>query len=165
VYLIILRHGEAGKSLEAATRDAERALTVSGRKEVEDVAKGLARLKVEVGCIATSPLKRAKETALIAAKVLKKDDLVEMWDELRPEGETAGLYRRLSKLKRDSGVLLVGHEPYLSGMIGELVSGTKQARIILKKAGVAKVEISTFEPKASGDLRWLMTPRQMKKID
>jgi phosphohistidine phosphatase SixA len=59
----------------------------------------------------------------------------------------------------------VGHEPYLSGMIGELVSGTKQARIILKKAGVAKVEISTFEPKASGDLRWLMTPRQMKKID
>ena len=165
MYLIILRHGEAGKSLEAATRDAERALTVSGRKEVEDVAKGLARLKVEVGCIATSPLKRAKETALIAAKVLKKDDLVEMWDELRPEGETAGLYRRLSKLKRDSGVLLVGHEPYLSGMIGELVSGTKQARIILKKAGVAKVEISTFEPKASGDLRWLMTPRQMKKID
>ncbi len=163
--LIILRHGEAGKSLEAATRDAERALTVSGRKEVEDVAEGLARLKVEVGCIATSPLKRAKETAFIAAKVLKKEDLVEMWDELRPEGETADLYRRLSKLKRDSGVLLVGHEPYLSGMIGELVSGTRQARIILKKAGVAKVEISTFEPKPSGDLRWLMTPRQMKKID
>ncbi len=163
--LIILRHGEAGKSLEAASRDAERALTVSGRKEVEEVAEGLARLKVEVDYIATSPLKRAKETAFIAAKVFKKDDLVEMWDELKPESETADLYRRLSKLKRDSGVLLVGHEPYLSGMIGELVSGTRQARIILKKAGVAKVEISTFEPKASGDLRWLMTPRQMKKID
>ncbi len=116
-------------------------------------------------CIATSPLKRAKETALIAAKVLKKDDLVELWDELRPEGETVDLYRRLSKLKRDSGVMLVGHEPYLSAMIGELVSGTRQVRIVLKKAGVAKVEVTTFVPKTSGELRWLMTPRQMKKMD
>ena len=163
--LIILRHGEAGKSVDAASRDAERALTVSGRKEVEEVAEGLARLKVEVGCIATSPLKRAKETANIAAKVLKNDELVEVWDELRPEAETTELYRRLSKLKGDSGVLLVGHEPYLSGMIGELVAGTRQARIVLKKAGVARVEVSTFVPKPSGDLRWLLTPRQMKKID
>ncbi len=163
--LIILRHGEAGKSLEAAGMDAERALTVAGRKDVEDVAEGLASLKVDVCCIATSPLKRAKETALIAAKVLKKDDLVELWDELRPEGETVDLYRRLSKLKRDSGVMLVGHEPYLSAMIGELVSGTRQVRIVLKKAGVAKVEVTTFVPKTSGELRWLMTPRQMKKMD
>jgi phosphohistidine phosphatase len=165
VELIILRHGEAGKSLEAASRDAERALTVAGRKEVEEVAGGLARLKVDVGRIATSPLKRAKETALIAAEVLKREDLVEEWEELSPEGETTALYQRLSRLRRDSVVLLVGHEPYLSGLIGELVCGTRQARIILKKAGVAKVEVSTLAPKPSGDLRWLMTPRQMKKID
>ena len=151
--------------MEAASRDAERSLTVAGKKEVAEVAEGLLRLKVEAGCIATSPLKRAKETAIIAAHVLKKEDRVESWDELRPEGDTNELYRRLSKLKRDSSVLLVGHEPYLSGMIGELISGTGRARIILKKAGVARVEVSTFVPKASGDLRWLMTPRQMKKID
>jgi phosphohistidine phosphatase SixA len=49
-------------------------------------------------------------------------------------------------------------------MIGEVISGTKQARIILKKAGVAKVEVTSMVPKPSGELRWLMTPRQMKKI-
>ena len=102
--------------------------------------------------VITSPLKRAKETALAAAKVLKKEDLVEVWDELKPEGETAALYRRLSKLKQESTILVVGHEPYLSGMIGELIAGSKQARIILKKAGVAKVEVTSLLPKPSGEL-------------
>ncbi len=161
--LIILRHGEAGRSMAATSRDLERALTVSGKKEVEEVAEGLDALKLGVTHVITSPLKRAKETALAAAKVLKKEDLVEVWDELKPEGETAAVYRRLSKLKQESTVLVVGHEPYLSGMIGELIGGSKQARIILKKAGVAKVEVTSLLPKPSGELRWLMTPRQAEE--
>jgi phosphohistidine phosphatase SixA len=60
--------------------------------------------------------------------------------------------------------LVVGHEPYLSGMIGELITGSRQVRIILKKAGVAKVNVTSFLPKPSGELRWLMTPRQLKKV-
>jgi len=162
--LIILRHGEAGRSMAAASRDIERALTVSGKKEVEEVAEGLDALKLGVTHVISSPLRRAKETALTAAKVLEKEDLVEVWDELRPEGETAALFRRLSKLKQESTVLVVGHEPYLSGMIGELITGSRQVRIILKKAGVAKVNVTSFLPKPSGELRWLMTPRQLKKV-
>ena len=162
--LIILRHGEAGKSIESSSADFERALTVSGTKEVEEVAEAMEKLKLGIGYVITSPLKRAKETAIIAARGLKKEDVLETWDELKPEGETQELYRRLSKLREDSVVLVVGHEPYLSGMIGELISGTKQARIILKKAGVAKVEVTALVPKPSGELRCLLTPRQMKKI-
>src|ERR1700733_1267657 len=162
--LIILRHGEAGRSMESAGSDFERALTVFGMDEVEEVAEAIDKLKLGIGYIVTSPLKRAKETATIAAKVLNRDGVLEVWDELKPEGETQELYRRLSKLRQDSVILIVGHEPYLSGMIGEMISGTKQARIILKKAGVAKLEVTSLVPKASGELRWLMTPRQMKKI-
>ncbi|MGA2666443.1 MAG: phosphohistidine phosphatase SixA [Nitrososphaerales archaeon] len=162
--LIILRHGEAGKSMAAAARDAERSLTVAGREEVERVAQGLDSLGVKLDYAVTSPLKRARETATIATRVLKKESLLEAWDELSPEAETAALYRRLSKLKQDSTVLLVGHEPYLSGMLGELTAGTKGARIALKKAGAAKVEVGSFGPRPSGELRWLMTPRQLKKL-
>jgi phosphohistidine phosphatase len=163
--LIILRHGEAGKSMAAARGDADRALTVAGGKEVEEVAEALDCLDVGLTHIITSPLKRARETASLAAEVLKKEETVEVWDELEPESDTARLYRRLSKLKPDSVVLVVGHEPYLSGMISEIISGSKQARIVLKKAGVAKVSVSSWVPKATGELRWLMTPRQLKKVD
>ncbi len=101
---------------------------------------------------------------MIASKVLEKEDAVEVWDELKPEGETQALYRRLSGLKRDSTVMLVGHEPYLSEMIGELVAGSRGVRIVLKKAGAARVVVTSFTPKPSGELRWLMTPRQMRKL-
>jgi phosphohistidine phosphatase len=137
---------------------------VSGATEVEEVTEAMDKLKLGISHVISSPLKRAKETAIIAARGLKKEDLLELWDELKPEGDVKELYLRLSKLRQDSVVLLVGHEPYLSGMMGDLISGTRQVRITLKKAGVAKVEVTSLVPRPLGELRWLLTPRQMKKI-
>ena len=61
-------------------------------------------------------------------------------------------------------MLIVGHEPYLSSLLSELISGNPRARISLKKAGMAKVTIDSLTPKASGELKWLLTPRQIKKL-
>lgn len=162
--LIILRHGEAGNRMTPQPSDYERALTVSGREEVEEIAEALSCLKLGITHFATSPLARAKESAEIAAKAMKSQDLVEVWDELKPENTSASLFKRLSRMREDSVVLLVGHEPYLSGMIGQLITDGGHARIVLKKAGVAKVEITSFAPKPSGELKWLLTPRQLKKL-
>jgi phosphohistidine phosphatase len=164
VELVILRHGEAGNRSPSVSRDLERGLTSSGRKEMEDVANSINGLKLVINKIATSPLKRARETAEIVAVVLKKQKDLEVWDELKPEAETADLYRRLSKLKGESSILLVGHEPYLSSMISELISGGRKSRILLKKAGIAKVVVDSLATKPSGELRWLLTPRQIKKM-
>lgn len=162
--LVILRHGEAGKRSPSVSKDLERGLTASGRKEIEDVANSIDGLKLVIDKIATSPLTRARETAEIVAKVLKKQKELEVWDELKPEAETADLYRRLSNLKGESSVLLVGHEPYLSDMTSELISGGRKSRILLKKAGMAKVVVDFLAPKPSGELRWLLTPRQIKRM-
>jgi phosphohistidine phosphatase len=121
-------------------------------------------LDLKFDLIATSPLKRASETATIVAKVLKAQKVLEVWDELKPEVESSALYRRLSKLKGDSSILVVGHEPYLSSMIGEIVARKGSARIALKKAGVAKIELTALLPVPSGELRWLLTPRLLKKV-
>lgn len=162
--LLILRHGEAGNRSYSASKDFGRDLTASGRTTMEDVASSINGLKLIVDKIATSPLARAKESAEIIAKALKKEKDLEVWDELKPEGQTADLYRRLSKLKGESSILIVGHEPYLSGVISELISGSKGSRIILKKSGMAKVVVSSLGTKPSGQLKWLLTPRQMKRM-
>jgi len=161
--LIILRHGEAGKRAPVASNDAERSLTVAGKDEVKEVAESFEELGIDLDLIATSPLKRALETAQIAGKVLKREKVIETWDELKPERDPKDLYRRLSKMKRDSSILLVGHEPYLSSMISELIGAKRGSRISLKKAGVAKVEIESLIP-PSGELRWLLTPRLLRKV-
>jgi phosphohistidine phosphatase len=165
VELYILRHGEAGKRLPPAGRDSERALTVSGKEEVLEIARALVKLDVKFDFVAASPLKRAVETAEIVTKELKvKKGKIEEWNELKPEGSRPELYRKLSQFKQESSVLVVGHEPYLSTMISELVFGSGTGGIILKKAGLAKIGLAVLQPKPKGELRWLLTPRHLKRV-
>ena len=163
--LYILRHGEAGKRMTSGSKDSERPLTVAGLDEVEEVASALAELDVIFDFVATSPLKRARQTADAVAKVLKvKKGSVEEWDELKPEGKRQELYRKLSQFKPESSVLVVGHEPYLSTMVSEIAFGSGAGGIVLKKAGLAKLTVTSFQPKLKGELRWLLTPKHLKKV-
>lgn len=164
--LYVLRHGEAGKRQPLVNKDSERALTVTGRQEVREIAKGLQELGVKFDFIATSPLKRAQETADIVAKTLKvKKGMMEGWNELKPEGKRPELYHRLSQFKQESSILVVGHEPYLSSMIGEIVFGNGASNIVLKKAGLARIGMKSFVPSMKGELKWLLTPKHLKNMN
>jgi phosphohistidine phosphatase len=160
--LFILRHGEAGNRMTVMERDSERPLTPEGRTEMQKIARSLKAIGLQTDQIYTSPLRRARETAEIAAKILEIPTLEE-WDELKPDGSKTGLYRKLARLGQNSRPILVGHEPYLSSMIGEIM-GTTSAKIVLKKGGVAKVRITSFTPRVSGELRWLLTPKIIAKM-
>src|SRR5438128_10410895 len=64
--LYFLRHGEADWP-DWQKSDDERPLTDFGKKEMREVAKFLARLKLRTDLLVTSPLPRASQTAKIAA--------------------------------------------------------------------------------------------------
>jgi phosphohistidine phosphatase len=165
VYL--LRHGEAGNRVPVA-RDSERPLTAAGKEEVEEIAESIADQKYVFDVVASSPLKRAKDTALIINKALKRSAEVEEWAELSPEGSKAAFFKRLSRLKPTAAVLCVGHEPYLTTVIGEVMGmggeGSSSSNIVLRKGGMAKIVMTRFTPKVSGELRWLLTPKQLKRL-
>ena len=162
--IYLFRHAEAGKRIPARARDIERSLTVEGKEELEDVARSLARLKIKPDHIVSSPLKRTRETADIVAKALKQRGKVEIWDELKPEGSKLDLFKRLSKLKPEATVLCVGHEPYLSQAINEVMGHQGPPRILLRKCGLARLSVKAFSPKVEGELRWLLTPRLLKRM-
>ena len=161
--LYVLRHGQAGAHIDDSSKDAVRPLTADGRKEIGEIANSLKRLDVSFELIASSPLKRALETAKIVADKLKTKNL-EQWDELKATGDSGALFTRLSRLKGKMRILLVGHEPHLSGIIGEIVSGKSNVHIVLKKGGMAKVSLDELRPKVSGELVWLLTPKLLKKL-
>ncbi len=160
--LLVLRHGDAGKR-SPSSGDFKRTLTPDGRQEILDLSNGLKFLEVKLDYILTSPLLRAKNTAELVAKSLKYKGKIEELDALKPEGSRLEFYSALSKLKRESVVLVVGHEPYLSQMISESISQS-DCRIDLKKAGLARIRVLAILPKLKGDLRWLLTPKLLKKI-
>jgi phosphohistidine phosphatase len=161
--IFILRHGEAGVKSDDPEKDDARPLTRDGRSEIEQIASSLPRLGVELDLVASSPLPRSLQTAEIVARRYKLLNKLEQWDELKPSGEAEALFRRLARQKTGSNLLIVGHEPQLSGIIGEMISGSSGVNLVLKKSGLAKVEILGFKPKITGELRWLLTPRLMKK--
>jgi phosphohistidine phosphatase len=160
--LLVLRHGEAGNRMRVVEEDSERPLTPEGRIEMQKIARSLKAVGLQSDRIFTSPLRRARETAEIAAKTLKIP-IFEEWDELKPDGNKTALYRKLARLGQNSRVILVGHEPYLSSMMGEIVGATG-IRIVLKKGGLGKVRITSFSPRISGELRWLLTPKMIAKM-
>jgi len=168
VDVYLLRHGEAGKRTHLAAKDADRALTAAGRQEIEEVGEGMAALGLEFDFVVASPLRRARETAVIVHKALGRKGAVEEWPELSPEGNKVAFYRRLGKLRPGSKVLCVGHEPYLTTAIGDVAGRGGGAspgfRISLKKGGLAKLWVTGFIPKITGELRWLMTPKQIRKM-
>jgi phosphohistidine phosphatase len=154
-------------------KDTKRQLTVSGKKEVVEIAKSLKKLGVKFNVIFSSPLARAFQTAKIIAEEYKLIEQIEQSEDLKPNGSKDSLYNKLSKLNIDSVILIVGHEPYLSSMINDIISSNNDAdrnynknnnNIILKKAGLSRIKITSTVPKLKGELRWLLTPRILKKI-
>jgi phosphohistidine phosphatase len=142
--------------------DGARHLTSEGSKEVEEVCQRLDSLGLKLDKIATSPLKRAKETADIAGRVFNVE--VEEWEELKPEASREDLATKLSRIKRDSSLLLVGHEPFLSSFVAGAVGAGPEAKILLKKSGLVRISVSSFSPKLTGELRWLLSPRIIKRL-
>ena len=165
--IYFLRHGEAGKRMAVAEKDSERGLTESGKVEIREIGESMASLNLKFDLVATSPLKRAKETAIIVNEAMKRRGGVEEWVELVPEGSREALYRRLGKQRAGTSLLLVGHEPYLTTAINELAAkGGSQgsARIVLKKGGLARLSVSGSGARLSGELRWLLSPKLIRKM-
>lgn len=163
--LFILRHGEAGQRVSAGRGDFQRSLTTAGQKEVSDIATSLKDLGIKLDIVISSPLKRAHQTASIVAKTFKIEKKMQDWAELSPEGNRLDLYNKLLQLKQQSSVLVVGHEPYLSEMISEMIfEGNNGGRIDLKKTGLARIRIVSSTPKFQGELRWLLTPKLLRNM-
>jgi len=162
--VLILRHGKAGKRVTDGMADGDRLLTPKGAKEIRGVARWMAKAGISPGVIATSPLPRARETAEIVANGISFEGEVARWDELGPGPDPETVADRLAGLPEATLVLLVGHEPQLSGLVAHLAGAGAGARIALGKGGMAMIQ--RYDPASgiSGELAWLLTPDQIRDM-
>lgn len=160
--IYILRHGKA-EHTQNITSDTKRQLTETGRKELECIAKTLKSFDIKVDAIISSPLVRAKETAVIMAKHLwKKKKKITIWDELKPESNVLDIHKKLIKLTPNTKILLVGHEPHLTDLISSIISPESNVAINLKKGGFVSISVNSSESKIVGTLQSILTPKQLK---
>ena len=158
--IYILRHGKAEAS-SAGGGDAGRRLTKKGREDILAAGIWMAAQGLEFDCIAASPLARAQETAAIVAGVLEYTERPETWDCLVPGGDPDTVCREIDRKGKASAILLVGHEPLLSALIGRIICGDGQAGIVMTKGGLAKIRDFSSTHRPSGELHWLVTGKQI----
>ena len=77
---------------------------------------------VEPSLILTSPLVRAVQTADILAEALSYIGPVVVTDELSPGFDPTALRRVLDTFPQVDELVIVGHEPDLSGVVSSLIS-------------------------------------------
>jgi len=160
VELFILRHGKA-EARATGNQDADRALTVQGEEETKKTGRWTVTMGYTFDLIATSPLKRAMQTAHIIGTTTKQEHKVQVWDLLSPGGDIDALSRKIAEIGGDSSVLIIGHEPMLSVFIGRTISMDGTASIVLAKGAFARIKNVSCHGDLCGDLHSLITPKQI----
>jgi phosphohistidine phosphatase len=160
--LLIIRHAIA-EDPAAHANDSERPLTAKGVERMRQGAMGLKRLVPRVDVLATSPLRRARQTAAIVQDALDAPKPM-MRDELAPGHAPAALADWLGFLPPAGVVAIVGHEPHLSELVGWLTTGEAISLIELKKGGACLLGIEGGPRAGGATLQWLLSPRQLRLL-
>jgi phosphohistidine phosphatase len=151
VRLVLLRHATAAPRGSSDHPDSERPLVPEGEAEARHAGRALRRLGMARIPIVTSPFARAAGTARLAAAELESE--VKVDPALEP-GFGPDELRRLVRGRNDDALLLVGHDPDFSELVGAL-SG---ARVRLPKCGAAAIDLE------AGELRWLLRPKHLRLV-
>ena len=154
VYL--LRHGIA-EDARAGQPDAERNLTPEGRDKLRRVLRRARIAGVQPSVILASPLRRAIETAEIAAEVLGYKGTVARTRSLVPDAHPAEVWDEIRARKDEPAILLAGHEPQMSTSVAFLLDAPSLA-VDMKKAALVRLDCERFGPKPACVLKWMLTP-------
>jgi phosphohistidine phosphatase len=153
--LYLLRHGIA-EDRSSTGRDADRKLTDEGRDKLRDVLERAHRAGVNPSLIISSPLKRALETAEIAAHELGYEGRILRSDALVPESTPSKLWAELRDHADAASILLAGHEPLFSHTTAWMLGSTR-AMVHFRKAAIVSIDFASLGAEPRGILQWMLT--------
>ena len=157
--LYMIRHAiSVDESTPEYEDNSQRPLTDKGKKKMRQIAKGLRALGVEFDLILSSPYVRATETAEILADVFKMKKEIRFSDHLVPMGDPDLLIAEINEKYNVNSVAFIGHEPFLSALIGLLVAENANIDMTLKKGGVCRLSADDLHHTREATLEWLLTP-------
>jgi phosphohistidine phosphatase len=130
-------------------------LTKRGEQQARTAGVALSLLEPSFEAVLFSPKARARQTAELAAEqwTPARREVLREHEALAAGFDGAQALDALAEIGADGRLLVVGHEPDLSGVVADLTGG----RIDLKKGGLAVVRLEGV----GGELAVLMRPREL----
>lgn len=165
--LLLVRHGiaeDADLAAAVGMADHRRPLTPKGEKKMRRIARTLAELVPDLALVASSPLRRAVQTAEILAAAYGKVPMVQT-DALAPGARPETIAELLGDQRIPGPCALVGHEPDLGRWASWALCGEGRSFIQFKKGGAALLTFPGLPAAGHGELLWLLTPTQLRDMD
>jgi len=161
--LLIMRHAKSDWDAPFG-EDHERRLAPRGVKAAQLMGRLLARRDRAPELVLTSTAVRARTTVELAAEAgdwrCRIEEVAEFYG-----ADPDGVVDRLVEIEESpERVLIAGHEPTWSSLVGLLVGG---GRVWMPTGAVACIEFSgpwNALARGRGQLRWLVTPKLLKGL-
>ena len=163
IEVVLVRHAIAAERGPKFPDDRLRPLTPEGIQRFREAVKGLAELGVVIDVVLSSPLVRARETAMLLASGLKPQPGIEEIEALAPGGRPATVLEAIkTHAKRHPRLALVGHEPDLGELAARLLGA--RGHVAFKKGAACAIDLDGAIPGGPGTLRWMLTPRALRAL-
>lgn len=156
--LYLLRHAHAGDPAAWDGDDAARPLSKKGRRQAERLGELLAGIGFRPDALVSSTKVRARETATLVADRIGVE--VRLDERLAFGFDLAALAALVDETGRPERLLLVGHDPDLSELVGGLVG---LGYVAMRKGALARVDLDPPVALGAGELRWLLPPELLDR--
>ena len=166
--LYVLRHASAGIRRANPVIDVKRPLDKEGKQQCILIAGCLNALNVHFDRIASSPLKRALQTASLVASEIGHEAKIQTTEALAPSGTLAQFQAFVAALSDHENVLIVGHNPNLQQFLSSLIScvnhgsnpAPNRTAVRLRKGALARVDCT----RRPATLNWLVDTRLLRTL-
>jgi phosphohistidine phosphatase len=154
VIVFLIRHAHAIDEAPGVP-DAGRHLTHQGRVAARALAERLRWHDCSPTAVWTSPLTRAVQTAELVVAGLHWEGPVEALPELAPGGDLRAVNARVRACAPDATIVLVGHEPGISGL-GTLLTVRSDFPALHKAEAIRLDDVGAQRGEGAGPLvlRW-----------
>jgi phosphohistidine phosphatase len=155
--LYILRHAIA-EDRRPGLADARRVLTDEGRDKLKRVLLRARSAGVELSLILTSPLLRARQSAEMAADVLKYGGTIVETKALAPQASVEETWTEIRRRASQGAILVCGHEPHLSKLVAHVLA-SPNLQVDMKKGALVRITFDRTSPQPQGTLEWMLSPK------
>jgi phosphohistidine phosphatase len=148
--------------------DPKRPLDKEGKRHCLQLAHVLNAMNLQFDLVVSSPLKRSMQTASLVGTETGYEAKILPSAALAPNATFAQFQKLLRECAEYENLLLVGHNPNLTGFLGSLLvpaaidldDRSSLAPVRLRKGSLARLNLT----RGPATLQWLLDPRTVRAL-